>query len=146
MWGLSTYSQGSNPSTLHLKLKVLTTGPTGLPGSPKIFCPECLHTLFFWLIFSFQKTSYFVLGYSWLTNNVVIASDKQRRDSAIHTHAPILPQTPTLSHSSKWVKLNITPPLNPCLVLFSWHHSPFCPLHLRRELGLSILKRGSSHC
>ena len=32
------------------------------------------------------------LQYSWLTNNVVIASGKQWRDSTIHIHVSILPQ------------------------------------------------------
>ena len=37
---------------------------------------------------------YFVLGYSRLTNNVVIVWGEQRRDSAIHTHVSILPSAP----------------------------------------------------
>ena len=40
---------------------------------------------------------YFVLGYSQLTNNVVIISGEQQRDSAIHIHVSTLPQTPLLS-------------------------------------------------
>ena len=40
---------------------------------------------------------YFVLEYSLLTNKVVIVSDEQQRDSAIHIRVFILPQTPLLS-------------------------------------------------
>ena len=36
----------------------------------------------------------FVLGYSRLTNNAVIISGELQRDSAMHVHASILPQTP----------------------------------------------------
>ena len=39
-------------------------------------------------------TFYFVLGYSQLTNNVVLASCDQLRDSAIHIHVSIPPQIP----------------------------------------------------
>ena len=34
------------------------------------------------------------MGYSQLTNNVVIGPGEQRRDSAIHIHASVLPQNP----------------------------------------------------
>ena len=34
----------------------------------------------------FKKIFYFVLGYSWLTNNVVIVSGELQSDSAIHIH------------------------------------------------------------
>ena len=37
---------------------------------------------------------YFVLGYSQLTNNVVIVSGGQQRDSAVYVHESILSQTP----------------------------------------------------
>ena len=37
---------------------------------------------------------FFVLGYSQLTNNVVIGPGEQRRDSAIHIHVSVLPQNP----------------------------------------------------
>ena len=50
-----------------------------------------LHSFYFSLDF------YFVLGYSLLTNNVVIVSSEQLRDSAIRIHVPILPQTPLSS-------------------------------------------------
>ena len=54
--------------------------------------PSCLSAsasfYFFFLTF------YFVLGYNRLTNNVVIVSREQRRDSAINTHVSIGPQTP----------------------------------------------------
>ena len=43
-----------------------------------------------------EKTFYFVLEYSQLTNNIVIASAEQGRDSAIHVPVSILPQTPPL--------------------------------------------------
>ena len=39
-------------------------------------------------------TFYFVLGYSWLTNNIVTVSGEQWRDSAIHIQVSILPRTP----------------------------------------------------
>ena len=48
---------------------------------------------FLWIPF-FKKTFYFALGYSRLTNNAVTVSGEQWRDSAIHIHVPILPQTP----------------------------------------------------
>ena len=38
---------------------------------------------------------YFVLEYSWLTNNVVIASGEQQRDLAIRIHVSILPNPPS---------------------------------------------------
>ena len=34
----------------------------------------------------FFSTFYFVLGYNQLTNNVVIVSGEQQRDSAMHIH------------------------------------------------------------
>ena len=37
-------------------------------------------------------TIFFVLGYSRFTNNVVIVSDEQGRDSAMHIHVSIFPQ------------------------------------------------------
>ena len=39
------------------------------------------------------KTFYFVLGLSRLTNNVEIQSGEQPRNSALHIHVSILPQT-----------------------------------------------------
>ena len=42
----------------------------------------------------FFFTFYFILEYGRLTNNVVIVSGEQQRDSAIHIHVPVLPQTP----------------------------------------------------
>ena len=42
----------------------------------------------------FFKNFSCVLEYGWLVNNVVIVSGEQWRDSAIHIHAFILPQTP----------------------------------------------------
>ena len=41
-----------------------------------------------------NEMAHYVLGYSQLTNNVVIVSDEQWRDSAIQSHVSILPQTP----------------------------------------------------
>ena len=43
-------------------------------------------------IFICFSTFYFVLEYNWLTT--LIVSDEQWRDSAIHIHVSILPQTP----------------------------------------------------
>ena len=37
------------------------------------------------------------MGYSQLTNNIVIISGEEQRDSAIHIHVSTLPQTPLLS-------------------------------------------------
>ena len=42
----------------------------------------------------FKTTFYSVLRYGRLTNDVVIVSGEQWRDSAIHVHVSILPQTP----------------------------------------------------
>ena len=39
-------------------------------------------------------TFYFVLGYSLLTNNIVIVLSEQQRNSAIHIHVSVLPQVP----------------------------------------------------
>ena len=39
----------------------------------------------------YQAFHCFLLGYSWLTDNVVIVSGEQRRDSAIHIHVCIKP-------------------------------------------------------
>ena len=51
---------------------------------------------------------------SWLTVNVVIVSGGQQRDSAIHIHVPILPQTPlparlphNIGQTSLWKALNL---------------------------------------
>ena len=71
-------------------------------SQPHITFPYLRHFLFFYkancLFFKKRKKQqnfYFVLGYSWLTNNVTV-SGKQRRDSAINIHVSILPQ-PLLS-------------------------------------------------
>ena len=45
------------------------------------------------LLLIFFFTFYFVLGYSELTKNVIV-TDEQQRDSVIHVHVSILPQTP----------------------------------------------------
>ena len=50
----------------------------------RTFLPSLRHLL----------TFYFALGYRQLTNNVVIVSGEQWKDSAIHIHVSILPQTP----------------------------------------------------
>ena len=62
------------------------------------FCQSSFHKMS--LLF-LKKTFNFVLGYSWLMNNVVIVSGEQQKDSAIHTHASILPQTPRPSRLSR---------------------------------------------
>ena len=54
-------------------------------------------TGFCFFLYSNFKLFYFVLGYNQLTNNVMIVSGEQRRDTAIHKHVFILPQTPLLS-------------------------------------------------
>ena len=46
------------------------------------------------LLFIIFLTFYFVLEYSCLTNNVVIVSGEQRKDSVIHIPVSILSQTP----------------------------------------------------
>ena len=51
------------------------------------------------LFFFFFFTFYFVLGYSELTKNVIV-TDEQKRDSVIHVHVSVLPQTPLLSKLS----------------------------------------------
>ena len=49
------------------------------------------------LFFSPQPLTFlFCVGVE-LMNNIVVVSGEQRRDSAIHTHVSILPQTPVLS-------------------------------------------------
>ena len=44
-------------------------------------------------LFSFKKNFKFCVGVQ-LINNIMIVSDKQRRDSAVYTHVSILPQIP----------------------------------------------------
>ena len=80
--------QGSVLHLLHWKA-VFTTGKPGTSQEGH---------------FSFLFNFLFILGYSRLTNNVVMFSSEQGRDSAIHTHASILPQTPLpsqLPHSTE---------------------------------------------
>ena len=47
------------------------------------------HSFLFLIFFKFL----FLLGYSWLTNSVVIVSGEQQKDSATHIHVSILLQT-----------------------------------------------------
>ena len=57
---------------------------------------------------SLFKIFYFVLEYSQFTNNVVIVSGEQRRDSAIQIHVSILPQTPLPSRLSQhWAEFHV---------------------------------------
>lgn len=70
---------GIGPAPPVLEGKVFTTG---IPGQS--------HEDHFGFLLNFLC----ILGYSRLTNNVVIFSSEQGRDSAIHTHTSILPQTP----------------------------------------------------
>ena len=69
----------------------INLSPTRLPSC----WDRCLHGR---KLFSFFKkkfiTFYFVLRCSWLTNNVMIVAGEQRRDSVIHIHVSLLPQTP----------------------------------------------------
>ena len=62
--------------------------------SPGLFVFFMLFLLFILWEFFFFFTFYFILEYGRLTNNVVIVSGEQQRDSAIHIHVPVLPQTP----------------------------------------------------
>ena len=56
----------------------------------------------------FLKDFNFILEYSWLTNNTVTISCEQQRDSAIHIHVPILPQTPLLQAATKhWAEFPV---------------------------------------
>ena len=50
---------------------------------------------------------YFVLGYSQLTNHVVIFSGEQQRDTAIHIHVSLLSQDP--SHPGGHITLSRVP-------------------------------------
>ena len=73
--------------------------PLALSSGFSFVFPKVIHcsfscsngTLFFHPFFLYL---YFVLGYSQFTNNVVIISGEQQRDSAIHIHVSILFQTP----------------------------------------------------
>ena len=81
--------------------------------SPLLLLPQCLMIRSCCL--SFLKTFYFVLGYSWLTNNVVIVSGEQRRDSAICIHVSILPQTPLPSRLPHNIEQSsMCSPVGPC--------------------------------
>ena len=52
--------------------------------------------------FSFLKIFNFALEYSRLTNNAVMVSGEQQRDSAIHTHASILPPNSPLIQAATY--------------------------------------------
>ena len=56
--------------------------------------PFLFKQIIFGVFFVLLKTFYFVLGYSWLANNVVIVSGEQLRDSALHRQVSIVPETP----------------------------------------------------
>ena len=64
----------------------------------------------------FLKTFYFVLEYSWLTNNVIV-SGEQWRDPAMHMRVSISPQTS--SHPGCHIAFNRVPQHN-CNLLCSW--------------------------
>ena len=53
------------------------------------FCQSSFHKVA--LLFK-KKKKLFVLGYSWLINNVVIVSGEEQKDSVIYTHVSILPR------------------------------------------------------
>ena len=54
------------------------------------------------------KTFYFVLGYSWLPNNVVIVSGEQLRDSALHEQVSIVPKIPHPSRLAHTIEQSFT--------------------------------------
>ena len=61
-----------------------------------------------------------------LINNVVIVSGEQGRDSAIHTHVSILPQTllpPRLPHNTEQSSLCCT--ISPCCYIHFKYHSVY---------------------
>ena len=64
-------------------------------------------------IILFLLTFYFVLTCSQLTNNVIVAGE-QHRDSAIHIHVPILPQTPLPFRPSHIEQSSIRYTVGPC--------------------------------
>ena len=66
--------------------------------------PSCLSASA--LFYFFFLTFYFVLGYSRLTNNVVIVSSEQQRDSAINRHVSIVPQAPLPSRLPRNMEQN----------------------------------------
>ena len=64
---------------------------------------------------NFFKSFYFVFGYSWLINNAVIVTGEQPKDSVIHMHVSVLPQTPVpsrLPHNIEQSSLCYT--IGPC--------------------------------
>ena len=90
---------------------------------------KALHTYIFitLLYLVFYKVLYKTLFYIgvWLINNVVIVLSAQQRDSAIHIHVSILPQTPLpsrLPHDIEQSSLSYT--VGPCwlsiLIIAVW--------------------------
>ena len=69
--------------------------------------------------FLFFQTFYFVLDYSRLTNNIVIVSGEQWRDSAIHIHVSILPQTPLPSRLPHIEQSSLCDTVGPCWLSIS---------------------------
>ena len=77
------------------------------------------------LIFFFLTLNLFCFGVQALLYNVVIVSGGQQRDSAIHIHVSVLPQTPLpsrLPHNTEQSSLCYT---EGPFWLFIWH-SKFC--------------------
>ena len=65
--------------------------------------------------FVYNSSKLFVLVYGQLTNNVVIVSGEQQRDSAMHIHVSILlqpPLPPRLPHNTEQSSLSYT--VGPC--------------------------------
>ena len=91
----------------------LGLGKGQLHTIPFSFSPFLLRSPFpsFWLLWHWTpqhclfliKTFNFVLGYSWLTSEVVIVSGEPWRHAAIHMHLSTLPLTPLPS----WLSHNI---------------------------------------
>ena len=74
--------------------KMLWKNLKELYGQPNISFFKKSVLVFCGIMLYFFLTFYFVLGYSQLTNNVMILSDELQRDSAIHIYGSTFPQTP----------------------------------------------------
>ena len=83
----------------------------------------------------FLKDFNFILEYSWLTNNTVTISCEQQRDSAIHIHVPILPQTPLLQAATNTEQSSLCFMVKPCWLSILFIYFFLFSSHLFLALG-----------
>ena len=94
--------------------------PTMWEG-PKFFTFSPTHALFFSIYFPF-KIIYFVLGYSWLTNNIVIVSGEQWRNSHTNTGTSSPPKSPPIQAITwHWAEFHVL--YGSCLLVIHFKYS-----------------------